>query len=114
MQSGSASPAIAIAPRSVVQVRMPEDGSTGSGAGEGEAVPTVSAGDEGNLGEENELWEDDDEEEVDEINHAKLPREAIRAHSPGRRAHTRPTRISCEVSPSGCREACRPSSDICT
>jgi len=67
---------------------MPEDGSTGSGAGEGEAVPTVSAGDEGNLGEENELWEDDDEEEVDEINHAKLPREVIRAHSPGRRAHT--------------------------
>ena len=64
MQSGSASPAIAIAPRSVVQVRMPEDGSTGSGAGEGEAVPTVSAGEEGNLGEENELWEDDDEEEV--------------------------------------------------
>ena len=67
---------------------MPDDGSTGSGAGEGEAVPTVSAGDEGNLGEENELWEDDDEEEVDEINHAKLPREAIHAHSPARRAHT--------------------------
>ena len=88
MQSGSASPAIAIAPRSVVQVRMPEAGSTGSGAGDGEAVPTVSAGEDGNLGEENELWEDDDEEEVDEINHAKLPREAIRAHSPGRRSHT--------------------------
>jgi hypothetical protein len=51
---------------------MPEDGSTGSGAGEGEAVPTVSAGEEGNLGEENELWEDDEEEEVDEINHATM------------------------------------------
>ena len=88
MQSGSASPAIAIAPRSVVQVRMPDDGSTVSGAGEGEAVSMVSAGEDVNLGEENELCEDDDEEEVDEINHAKLPRETIRAHSPGRRAHT--------------------------
>jgi hypothetical protein len=67
---------------------MPDDVSTRSGGGDGEAVPTVSAGEDGNLGEKNELWEDDDEEEVDEINHAKLPRETIRAHSPGRRAHT--------------------------
>ena len=33
----------------------------------------VSAGEDVNLGEENESCEDDDEEEVDEINHAKLP-----------------------------------------
>ena len=38
--------------------------------------------------EENESWEDDDEEEVDEINHAKLPSAVIRAHSPGRRRNT--------------------------
>ena len=87
MQSASASPGIAIAPRSVVQVRMPDDGSTVSGAGEGEAVSMVSAGEDVNLGEENESSEDDDEEEVDEINHAKLPRETIRAHSPARRPH---------------------------
>jgi hypothetical protein len=87
IQSTSASPGIAIAPRSVVQVRMPDDGSTGSGAGEGEAVSMVSAGEDVNLGGENESSEDDDEEEVDEINHAKLPREAIRAHSPARRPH---------------------------
>ena len=50
MQSASASPGIAIAPRSVVQVHMPDDGSTGSGAGEGEAVSMVSAGEDVNLG----------------------------------------------------------------
>ncbi len=44
MQSVSASPGIAIPPRSIVQVRMPDDGSTGSGAGEGETVSMVSAG----------------------------------------------------------------------
>jgi hypothetical protein len=66
---------------------MPDDGSTVSGAGEGEAVSMVSAGEDVNLGEENESSEDDDEEEVDEINHAKLPRETIRAHSPARRPH---------------------------
>ena len=88
MQSASASPGIAIAPRSVVQVRMPDDGSTGSGAGEGETASMVSTGEDVNLGEENESSEDDDEEEVDEINHAKLPRETIHAHSPARRAHT--------------------------
>ena len=88
MQSASASPGIAIAPRSVVQVLMPDDGSTGSGAGEGEDVSMVSAGEDVNLGKENESCEDDDEEEVDEINHAKLSSVEIRAHSPGRRAHT--------------------------
>jgi hypothetical protein len=41
-----------------------------------------------NRGEENEPWEDDDEEEVDEINHGKLSSPVIRDHSPGRRAHT--------------------------
>jgi hypothetical protein len=46
---------------------MPDDGSTGSGAGEGEAVSMVFAGEDVNLGGENESSEDDDEEEVDEI-----------------------------------------------
>jgi hypothetical protein len=68
---------------------MPDDGSTGSGAEvDTESVSMVSGDEEVNQGEENESWEDDDEEEVDEINHAKLPSVAIRAHSPGRRAHT--------------------------
>ncbi len=53
-----------------------------------EAASMVSGDEEVNRGEENESWEDDDEEEVDEINHGKLPSPAIRAHSPGRRAHT--------------------------
>ncbi len=48
----------------------------------------VSGDEEVNRGEENESWEDDDEEEVDEINHGKLPSTAIHTHSPGRRAHT--------------------------
>jgi hypothetical protein len=91
MQSASASPGIAIAPRAVVEVPMPEsdDGSTGSGAAVHIADALMGTGDEEvTQVEENESWEDDDEEEVDEINHAKLPSAAIRAHSPGRRAHT--------------------------
>jgi hypothetical protein len=96
MQSASASPGIVIAPRTVVEVPMPEpdDGSTGSGAVVDIADALMGSGDEEvNQVEENESWEDDDEEEADEINHAKLPSAAIRAHSPGRtstrgRAHT--------------------------
>ncbi len=41
-----------------------------------------SGDEEVNQVEENESWEDDDKEEVDEINHAKLPSVAIRAHGP--------------------------------
>ena len=89
MQSGSASPAIAMAPRAVVEVPIPADCSTGSTAQvHNEAAPVESGDEEVSGAEEGESWEDDDEEEVDEINHAKLPSEAIRAHSPGRRAHT--------------------------
>jgi hypothetical protein len=91
MQSASASPGIAIAPRAVVEVPMPEsdDGSTGSGAAVHIADALMGTGDEEvTQVEENESWEDDDEEEVDEINHAKLPSAVIRAHSPGRRRNT--------------------------
>jgi len=91
MQSASASPGIAIAPRAVVEVPMPEsdDGSTGSGAAVHIADALMVTGDEEvTQVEENESWEDDDEEEVDEINHAKLPSAVIRAHSPGRRRNT--------------------------
>ncbi len=55
---------------------MPEsdDGSTGSGAAVHIADALMGTGDEEvTQVEENESWEDDDEEEVDEINHAKLP-----------------------------------------
>jgi hypothetical protein len=91
IQSASASPGIVIAPRAVVEVPMPEpeDGSTGSGAAVDIEDALMGSGDEEvNQVEENESWEDDDEEKVDEINHAKLPSVVIRAHSPGRRAHT--------------------------
>ena len=91
MQSASASPGIAIAPRAVVEVPMPEsdDGSTGSGPAVHITDALMGSGDEEvNQVEENESWEDDDEEEVDEINHAKLPSVVIHVHSPGRRAHT--------------------------
>jgi hypothetical protein len=89
IQSASASPGIVIAPRAVVEVPMSDDGSTGSGAAVDIADALMGSGDEEvNQVEENESWEDDHEEEVDEINHAKLPSAAIRAHSPGRRAHT--------------------------
>ena len=91
MQSPSASPGIAIAPRAVVEVPMtePDDGSTASGAAVHIADALMGTGDEEvTQVEENESWEDDDEEEVDEINHAKLPSAVIRAHSPGRRRNT--------------------------
>jgi hypothetical protein len=67
---------------------MSDDGSTDSGAAlDIEGVSMVSGDEEVNQGEENEWWEHDDEEEVDEINHANLPSVVIRTHSPGRRAH---------------------------
>ena len=68
MQSASASPGIAIAPRAVVEVPMPEsdDGSTGSGAAVHIADALMGTGDEEvTQVEENESWEDDDEEEVE-------------------------------------------------
>ena len=66
IQSASASPGIAIAPRAVVEVPMSDDGSTGSGAAvDTEAASMVSGDEEVNWGEENELWEDEDEEVVD-------------------------------------------------
>jgi hypothetical protein len=67
---------------------MSDDGSTGSGSVDIEAASMVSGDEEVNRGEENESWEDDDEEEVDEINHGKLTSVVIHTHSPGRRAHT--------------------------
>ena len=89
IQSASASPGIAIAPRAVVEVPMPDDGSTGSGAAVHIADALMGTGDEEvTQVEENESWEDDDEEEVDEINHAKLASAVIHAHSPGRRRNT--------------------------
>ena len=73
IQSASASPGIAIAPRSVVQVPMPDDGSTGSGGVA--AVVSMWSGDEKvNEGEDEESGHGDDEEEMDDINHDKLPR----------------------------------------
>jgi hypothetical protein len=54
-----------MAPRAVVQVPIPDDGSTDSGAAvDTESVSMVSGDEEVNQGEENESWEDDDEEET--------------------------------------------------
>ena len=87
MQSASASPGIAMTPRSVLQVPMPDDGSTDSG-GVAVTVSMLPTDEEVNEGEENESGDGDDEEEVDEINHAKLPSVVIHVHSPGRRPYT--------------------------
>jgi len=83
IQSASAAPGIAPAPRSVVQVPMTDDESAGSGGVPG-PVPMLSGDEEG---EDDESGHDDDEEEVAEINHEKLPKVAVRAHSPCKRAH---------------------------
>ncbi len=73
IQSDSDSPGIVIPPRVVVEVPMSDDGSTDPGTVvDTQTVSMVSGDEEVNRGEENESWEDDDEEEVDEINHGKL------------------------------------------
>ncbi len=66
MQSASASPGIAIAPRAVVEVPMPEpdDGSTGSGAAVHIADALMGSGDE----EVNQV------EENDGVHEGDLPR----------------------------------------
>ena len=73
MQSASVSPGIAMAPRSVLQVPMPDDGSTGSG-GVAVTVSMMPTDEEVNEGEDEESGHGDDEEEMDDINHEKLPR----------------------------------------
>ena len=80
IQSASAAPGIAPTPRSVVQVPMTDDESAGSGGVPGPG-PMLSGDEEG---EDDESGHDDDEEEVDEINHEKLPKVTVLAHSPGK------------------------------
>ena len=87
IQSASSSPGIAIAPRSVVQVPMSDDGSTDSG-GVVATLSMLSGVLEVNEGEDEESGDGDDEEEVDEINHARLLSVVVHPHSPGRREHT--------------------------
>jgi len=87
IQSSSPSPGISIAPRSVVQVPIPDDGSTDSGE-VAVVVSMIPTDEEVNEGEDEESGHGDDEEEKDEINHEKLPRSSVHTHSPGRRQHT--------------------------
>ncbi len=89
-QSASAAPGIATAPRSVVQVSMSDNVPTGSG----EVCTSASvlpvrlhvSNDEEDKEEDEESGHDDDEEDVDDINHAALPKDVVRANSPGRRS----------------------------
>jgi len=89
-QSASAAPGIATAPRSVVQVPMSDNVPTGSGevSASASVLPArlhVSS-DEEDKEEDEESGHDDDEEDVDDTNHAALPKDAVRANSPGRRS----------------------------
>jgi len=74
IQSVSAAPGIATAPRSVVQVPMPDDEATDSG-GVAAGVPMLCGDGQLDEGEEDdESGNDDDEEEVHEINREELPK----------------------------------------
>ena len=73
IQSASASPGIAIAPRAVVEVPMPDDGSTGSGPVVDITDALMGSGDEEvNEGGDEESGHGDDEGEMEEINHENL------------------------------------------
>jgi hypothetical protein len=71
IQSASASPGIATVPRSVVQVPIPDCGSTGSGR-VAETVSMLSGDEEVNEGGDEESGHGDDEGEMEEINHENL------------------------------------------
>ncbi len=88
-QSTSAAPGSSTGPRSVVQVPMDDAEPTGLGevSVSVSMLPAASVVSE----EEEEKEEDeesghaDDEEDVDDINHAALPKEVVRANSPTQR-----------------------------
>ena len=89
IQSASVGPGIATAPRSVVQVPMTDAEPTGLGEVSVSvsilpASSVVSDEDE-EKEEDEESGHTDDEEDVDDINHAVLPKEAVRANSPTQR-----------------------------
>ena len=111
-QSACAPPGIATAPRSVVQVPMTDGESSGLG---GEVSVSVSlpaaeavAAEEEESDEQEESGHSDDDEDVDDINHAALPKETVRANSPTQRAQRADI-----LRPSGSRKASQQSSDIC-
>ncbi len=88
-QSASASPGISTVPRSVVQVPMTDNMSTGTGgvSTSENVLPTgthVSI-DEEEKEEDEESGHTDDEEDVDDINHTTLPKETVHTNSPGKR-----------------------------
>ncbi len=94
-QSASAAPGIVTAPRSVVQVPMADGEPTSFGevSVSASAALEVSEKEEekdedaesGNSDDEEdaESGNSDDEEDVDDINHAALPKEAVRRKTPG-------------------------------
>jgi hypothetical protein len=91
-QSACAAPRISTAPRSVVQVPMADGEPTGLGEVSVSVsmlptTQTVSDEEEEN-DEDEQAGQSDDEEEVDDVNHASLPKEAVRANSPTQRPQT--------------------------
>ncbi len=88
-QSTSASTSIATVPRSVVQVPMAD----GEPAGFVEVSVSASAAlevseEEEDKDEDAELGNSDDEEEMDDINKAALPKETVLPNSPTMRTQT--------------------------
>ncbi len=82
-QSTSASPSIVTVPRSVVQVPMVDGDPTGFGevSVSSSAALEVSEEEE-DKDEDTELGNSDDEEDMDDINHAALTTETVRPNSP--------------------------------
>ncbi len=76
IQSASSSPGIATVPHSVVQVPIPDCGSTGSGQ-VAEAVSMLFDDEEVNEGGDEESGHGDDEGEMEEINHENLSKVVV-------------------------------------
>jgi hypothetical protein len=91
-QSACAAPGISTEPRSVVQVPMADGEPTGLGevSVSVSMLPTEQAvSDEEEENDEDEQpGYSDDEEEVDDVNHAALPKEEVRANCPTQRPQT--------------------------
>ena len=88
-QSTSDTSEITTVPRSVVQVPMTDNLTTGTG-GVSTSVNVLPAGtyvsiDEEEKEEDEESGHTDDEEDVDDINHSALPKETVHTNSPGKR-----------------------------
>jgi hypothetical protein len=91
-QSTCADPGISTTPRSVVQVPMTDGEPTGLGevSVSVSMLPTAQAvsDEEEENDEDEQTGHSDDEEEVDDVNHVSLSKEAVHANSPTQRPQT--------------------------